>query len=100
MFLLILDSLGSTELFFILLDGSGLFWSAQIAPNEPLSGKEHRRVSQGLRRLQAHWEREVALESESENMSTAQAGRQLDIEPRIKINQFPEPMIEPVPGEQ
>ena len=67
MFLLILDSLGSTELLFILLMALVFFGPRKLPQLSRSLGKnlaEFRKASEDFKRT---WEREVALESELES---------------------------------
>ena len=77
MFLLILDSLGSTELLFILLMALVFFGPRKLPQLSRSLGKnlaEFRKASEDFKRT---WEREVALES-SELESTTERSTSVD----------------------
>ena len=99
MFLLILDSLGSTELFFILVMALVFFGPRKLPQLSRSMGKhiaEFRKASEDFKRT---WEREVAFEE-----SQLDAGRTLPQADNSILNsenqpeQFSKPMIEPVPA--
>ena len=101
MFLLILDSLGSTELFFILLMALVFFGPRKLPQLSRTLGKniaEFRKASEDFKRT---WEREVAFE-ESQFDAGKTTSQQLDdnsiLNSENQLSQFPEPMIEPVPA--
>lgn len=93
MFLLILESLGSTELFFILLMALVFFGPRKLPQLSRTLGKnlaEFRRASEDFKRT---WEREVALED-------------LQSEPSVKPaalaeeNSIPNPLVVETPTDQ
>lgn len=98
MFLLILDSLGSTELFFILLMALVFFGPRKLPQLSRSLGKniaEFRKASEDFKRT---WEREVAFEE-----SQLQTGSHQPEDNSILSNQdqegpYPEPFIEAVPA--
>jgi TatA/E family protein of Tat protein translocase len=99
-FLLILDSLGSTELFFILLMALVFFGPRKLPQLSRTLGKniaEFRKASEDFKRT---WEREVAFEESQ--IESSRTSSQLDEEWMLnsnnQANDFPEPVIEPVPG--
>lgn len=99
-FLLILDSLGSTELFFILLMALVFFGPRKLPQLSRTLGKniaEFRKASEDFKRT---WEREVAFEESQ--FEAERTSHQLDdnsiLTSETQDNQFPEPMIEPVPA--
>ena len=98
MFLFILDSLGSTELFFILLMALVFFGPRKLPQLSRTLGKniaEFRKASEDFKRT---WEREVAFE-ESQLDSPRTSLKQPDENSMFNSdNQFPEPMIDPVPA--
>ena len=85
MFLLILDSLGSTELFFILLMALVFFGPRKLPQLSRSLGKnlaEFRKASEDFKRT---WEREVAFEESQQDCqgnAVAATRGQLDIELR------------------
>jgi len=93
-FLLILDSLGSTELFFILVMALVFFGPRKLPQLSRSMGKhiaEFRKASEDFKRT---WEREVAFEeSPSQQLEDNSI---LNSENRHR--QFPEPTIEAVPA--
>ncbi len=99
--LLILDSLGSTELFFILVMALVFFGPRKLPQLSRSLGKniaEFRKASEDFKRT---WEREVAFEES--HLETGGAASEeiednsvLDLENQQR--QVPEPMIEPVPA--
>ena len=103
MFLLILDSLGSTELLFILLMALVFFGPRKLPQLSRTLGKnlaEFRKASEDFKRT---WEREVALESSE---SEAAADRSVPTEDNSILNGGAQeqashvPMILPAPDEQ
>lgn len=101
MFLLILDSLGSTELFFILLMALVFFGPRKLPQLSRSLGKniaEFRKASEDFKRT---WEREVAFEESHLDASGAPSQQPEDnsiLNSENQHRQFPEPMIEPVPA--
>ena len=100
MFLLILDSLGSTELFFILLMALVFFGPRKLPQLSRTLGKniaEFRKASEDFKRT---WEREVSFEESQ--LESSRTSSQLDEEWMLnsnnQANDFPEPVIEPVAG--
>jgi sec-independent protein translocase protein TatA len=101
-FLLILDSLGSTELLFILLMALVFFGPRKLPQLSRSLGKnlaEFRKASEDFKRT---WEREVALESSESEITT---DRSMPLEDNSILNgaqaQAPDvPMILPAPDEQ
>jgi TatA/E family protein of Tat protein translocase len=101
-FLLILDSLGSPELFFILLMALVFFGPRKLPQLSRTLGKniaEFRKASEDFKRT---WEREVAFEE-----SQLEAGKAMLLQPdddnsilnsENQQSQFPDPMMEPVPA--
>ena len=101
MFLLILDSLGSTELFFILLMALVFFGPRKLPQLSRSMGKhlaEFRKASEDFKRT---WEREVAFE-ESDLDAARTPSQQLEdnsiLNSENQQRKFPEPMIEAVPA--
>lgn len=101
MFLLILDSLGSTELFFILLMALVFFGPRKLPQLSRTLGKniaEFRKASEDFKRT---WEREVAFE-ESQMDSRGTPPEQPDdnsiLNSENQDKKLLEPMIEPVPA--
>lgn len=101
MFLLILDSLGSTELLFILVMALVFFGPRKLPQISRSLGKniaEFRKASEDFKRT---WEREVALETETENS----VDRVMALEdnsianPEAQEQSLQEPMIKAVAGE-
>ena len=101
MFLLILDTLGGQELFFILLMALVFLGPRKLPQLSRTLGKniaEFRKASEDFKRT---WEREVAFEE-----SQFDDGKTLSQQPddnsilnsENQIKQFPEPLIEPVPA--
>ncbi|HYN26076.1 MAG TPA: twin-arginine translocase TatA/TatE family subunit [Pyrinomonadaceae bacterium] len=101
MFLLILDSLGSTELFFILVMALVFFGPRKLPQLSRSLGKniaEFRKASEDFKRT---WEREVAFEESQLDVSRAPSQQPEDnsiLNSENQHRQFPEPMIEPVPA--
>ncbi len=101
MFLLILDSLGSTELFFILVMALVFFGPRKLPQLSRSLGKniaEFRKASEDFKRT---WEREVAFEES--HLDAGKPPSQLPEDNSIlnsenQHRQFPEPIIEPVPA--
>jgi TatA/E family protein of Tat protein translocase len=100
-FLLILDSLGSTELFFILLMALVFFGPRKLPQLSRTMGKhlaEFRKASEDFKRT---WEREVAFE-ESHVDTSGTPSQQPDynsiLNSENQHTQFPEPPIKPVPA--
>jgi sec-independent protein translocase protein TatB len=100
-FLLILDTLGSQELFFILLMALVFLGPRKLPQLSRTLGKniaEFRKASEDFKRT---WEREVAFE-ESQLEAGKESLLQLDdnstLNSENQLQQFPEPMIEPVPA--
>jgi sec-independent protein translocase protein TatB len=100
-FLLILDSLGSTELFFILLMALVFFGPRKLPQLSRTLGKniaEFRKASEDFKRT---WEREVAFEEsqfEADRLSTQQTDDNSILNSENQIKELPESMIEPVPA--
>jgi sec-independent protein translocase protein TatB len=100
-FLLILDSLGSTELFFILVMALVFFGPRKLPQLSRSLGKnlaEFRRASEDFKRT---WEREVAFEESQLDTSSAPSKQPEDnsiLDSENQQRQFPEPMTEPVPA--
>ena len=101
MFLLILDSLGSTELFFILVMALVFFGPRKLPQLSRSMGKhiaEFRKASEDFKRT---WEREVAFE-ESHLDANGTPSQQLEdnsiLNSENRHRQFPEPTIEAVPA--
>lgn len=103
MFLLILDSLGSTELLFILLMALVFFGPRKLPQLSRSLGKnlaEFRKASEDFKRT---WEREVALESSESEITT---DRSMTMEDNSMLNGSARaqashvPMILPAPDEQ
>ena len=101
MFLLILDSLGSQELFFILLMALVFLGPRKLPQLSRTLGKniaEFRKASEDFKRT---WEREVAFEEsqfDAGKTSSQQPDDNSILNSENQIKQFPEPMIEPVPA--
>ncbi|MBA2524733.1 MAG: twin-arginine translocase TatA/TatE family subunit [Pyrinomonadaceae bacterium] len=101
MFLLILDSLGSTELFFILLMALVFFGPRKLPQLSRSMGKhiaEFRKASEDFKRT---WEREVAFEEsllDAGSPSSQQSDDNTILDSENQHRQLPEPMIEPVPA--
>lgn len=101
MFLLILDSLGSTELLFILVIALIFFGPRKLPQISRKLGKsiaDFKRASEDFKRT---WEREVALEAEREgsdrNLYSDEDGfRESSYDDDQK---FSEPTVEPVPAD-
>jgi len=101
--LLILDSLGSTELLFILLMALVFFGPRKLPQLSRSLGKnlaEFRKASEDFKRT---WEREVALESSESEITTDSSARTeensiLNGEARAQASHLP--MILPAPDEQ
>jgi TatA/E family protein of Tat protein translocase len=100
-FLLILDSLGSTELFFILLMALVFFGPRKLPQLSRSMGKhiaEFRKASEDFKRT---WEREVAFEESHLNAGGPPSQQPEDnsiLNAENQHRQFPKPMIEPVPA--
>jgi len=100
-FLLILDSLGSTELFFILVMALVFFGPRKLPQLSRSLGKniaEFRKASEDFKRT---WEREVAFEESNLDASKVPSQPPEDnsiLNSENQHTQFPEPMIEPVPA--
>jgi TatA/E family protein of Tat protein translocase len=100
-FLLILDSLGSTELFFILLMALVFFGPRKLPQLSRSLGKniaEFRKASEDFKRT---WEREVAFEESNLEAGKAPSQQYEDnsiLNSENEYKQFPEPMIEAVPA--
>jgi Tat protein translocase TatB subunit len=98
-FLLILDSLGSTELLFILVMALVFFGPRKLPQLSRSLGKniaEFRKASEDFKRT---WEREVAFEesnSETDRERVTLPENTSIMNSEIQHNQFPEPLIEPV----
>jgi len=103
MFILILDSLGSTELFFILVMALVFFGPRKLPQLSRSLGKniaEFRKASEDFKRT---WEREVAFEESDLDASRATSHRTENNSILNSENQsrhFPEPTIEPVPANE
>ncbi len=101
MFLLILDSLGSTELFFILVMALVFFGPRKLPQLSRSLGKniaEFRKASEDFKRT---WEREVAFEESQVDVGRAPSQQPEDnsiLNSENQPRQFPEPVIEPVPA--
>ena len=101
MFLLILDSLGSTELFFILLMALVFFGPRKLPQLNRTMGKhlaEFRKASEDFKRT---WEREVAFEESHHEAGRTPAQQPEDnsiLNPENQPTKFTEPMIEAVPA--
>ncbi|MCA1573862.1 MAG: twin-arginine translocase TatA/TatE family subunit [Acidobacteria bacterium] len=101
MFLLILDSLGSTELFFILVMALVFFGPRKLPQLSRSLGKniaEFRKASEDFKRT---WEREVAFEESHLDAIRAPSQQPEDnsiLNSENQPRQFPESMIEPVPA--
>ena len=101
MFLFILDSLGSPELFFILLMALVFFGPRKLPQLSRTLGKniaEFRKASEDFKRT---WEREVAFEESQLDVGktpSLQADDNSILNSENQLSQFPEPMIEPVPA--
>jgi sec-independent protein translocase protein TatB len=99
MFILILDSLGSTELFFILVMALVFFGPRKLPQLSRSLGKniaEFRKASEDFKRT---WEREVAFEESNLDASRATSHQAEDnsiLNSENQTRQFPEPTIEPV----
>lgn len=98
MFLLILDSLGSTELFFILLMALVFFGPRKLPQLSRSLGKnlaEFRKASEDFKRT---WEREVAFEESQHETKTAWQPPEHNsiLNSESQPNQISEPSIEPV----
>jgi len=98
-FLLILDSLGSTELFFILVMALVFFGPRKLPQLSRSMGKhiaEFRRASEDFKRT---WEREVAFEESHLDVNrTQQPEHNSILNSENQHRQFPEPTIEAVPA--
>ena len=103
MFLLILDSLGSTELLFILVMALIFFGPRKLPPLSRSLGKniaEFRKASEDFKRT---WEREVALEDSQANPGVDSQTLFEDnsiMNSEARSEAFGEPMIKPVPAEK
>ena len=99
MFLLILDSLGSTELLFILVMALIFFGPRKLPQLSRSLGKniaEFRKASEDFKRT---WEREVAFEESNSEMCRERATLPENnsiMNSEIQHQQFLEPLIEPV----
>ena len=100
MFLLILETLGSQELFFILLMALVFLGPRKLPQLSRTLGKniaEFRKASEDFKRT---WEREVAFEESQ--FDSGKTPQQLDdnsiSNSENQPSQLPEPMIEPVPA--
>jgi Tat protein translocase TatB subunit len=98
-FLLILDSLGSTELFFILVMALVFFGPRKLPQLSRSMGKhiaEFRRASEDFKRT---WEREVAFEESHLDVNrTQQPEHNSILNSENQHRQFPEPTIEGIPA--
>jgi Tat protein translocase TatB subunit len=100
-FLLILDSLGSTELFFILVMALVFFGPRKLPQLSRSMGKhiaEFRRASEDFKRT---WEREVAFEESHLDVNRTASQQPEDnsiLNSENQHRQFPEPTIEAVPA--
>ncbi|CAN5608636.1 MAG: twin-arginine translocase TatA/TatE family subunit [Pyrinomonadaceae bacterium] len=97
MVLLILDSLGSTELFFILVMALVFFGPRKLPQLSRSLGKniaEFRKASEDFKRT---WEREVAFE-ESQLDANGEPEDKSILNSDNQDRRFPEPVIEPVPA--
>ena len=93
LFLFILESLGSTELLFILVMALVFFGPRKLPQISRSLGKslaEFRRASDDFKRT---WEREVAMESTRENSISGES------ESATQVDALPEPRIETLPSE-
>lgn len=101
MFLMILDSLGGPELFFILLMALVFLGPRKLPQLSRTLGKniaEFRKASEDFKRT---WEREVAFEESQFDASKALSDQSEDqsmLNSEGQLNQFPELTIEPVPA--
>ncbi|CAN5789047.1 hypothetical protein BH18ACI4_BH18ACI4_15080 [soil metagenome] len=99
MSLLILDSLGSTELLFILVMALVFFGPRKLPQLSRSVGKniaEFRKASEDFKRT---WEREVAFEEfhlDASGVPSQQPDGNSILNSENQNKQFPEPMIEPV----
>lgn len=94
MFLLILESLGSTELLFILVMALVFFGPRKLPQISRSLGKslaEFRRASDDFKRT---WEREVAMENPLNDAQLSSPAEEVRSEP------FADPHIEAIPTEQ
>jgi Tat protein translocase TatB subunit len=100
-FLLILDSLGNTELFFILLMALVFFGPRKLPQLSRTLGKniaEFRKASEDFKRT---WEREVAFEEtqvDTGKTPLQPADDNSILNAENELNQYPETTIEPVPA--
>jgi sec-independent protein translocase protein TatB len=102
MFIFLLDSLGSTELFFILVMALVFFGPRKLPQLSRTLGKniaEFRKASEDFKRT---WEREVAFEESNLNGReiSHQAEQNSLLNSENEPGQFPERMIEPVPANE
>ena len=101
MFLLILDSLGGPELFFILLMALVFLGPRKLPQLSRTLGKniaEFRKASEDFKRT---WEREVAFEEsqlDGGRTTLQQSDDNSILNSDNQLSQFTEPMIEPVPA--
>jgi sec-independent protein translocase protein TatA len=100
-FLLILDSLGSTELFFILVMALVFFGPRKLPQLSRSMGKhiaEFRKASEDFKRT---WEREVAFEESHRDVKGTPSQHYEDnsiMSSENQHSQFPGPVIEAVPA--
>lgn len=97
MFLLILESLGSTELLFILVIALVFFGPRKLPQLSRSLGKgiaEFRKASDDFKRT---WEREVALEDNDNRISRPEDNSIMN--PEVYDQGFQEPAIEPMTAE-
>ncbi|MGH9930923.1 MAG: twin-arginine translocase TatA/TatE family subunit [Pyrinomonadaceae bacterium] len=101
MVLLILESLGSTELVFILVMALVFFGPRKLPQLSRSLGKnlaEFRRASEDFKRT---WEREVTLEeSLGNNSSSALPGQSSILDPKTAGDALPGPTVVAVPPDQ
>jgi len=103
LFLLILDSLGSTELLFILVIALVFFGPRKLPQLSRSLGKgiaEFRKASEDFKRT---WEREVALENAQQEDSIDYASLAEDnsiMNPDARNQEIHDPAIDPVPAER
>lgn len=101
MFLLILDSLGNTELLFILVMALVFFGPRKLPQLSRTLGKniaEFRKASEDFKRT---WEREVALEESQDDWEpSAIRGDHSIVNSEEENREYQEPMIETLPAEE
>jgi TatA/E family protein of Tat protein translocase len=99
-YLIILDSLGNTELFFILLMALVFFGPRKLPQLSRTLGKniaEFRKASEDFKRT---WEREVAFEESHYDAKTQlpEPDANSILNADGELNQYPETIIEPTPA--